>query len=259
MKTEAVVSPAGPTPAARGPAADATIIALTVSGRCVSGLIALPPVGPAPELAAAICLQRLGDGQREQVLAPVALYPYAEPNARSAGLGQFKLTIPFSLMTRAEQRVIVGLGRPGQGVAIASCVVDPRPFQAPFGHLDGIAGGILRGWAWDPARPDQGLEALLLCRGRVVARRWAGFFRGDLLAAGIGDGCHAFELDLRDSKIAPGERLELSIDGATALASLVLPPQAAAEDRITFPPEVDDLGFRTTLIESHATVRPSLR
>ena len=62
------------------------------------------------------------------------------------------------------------------------------------GHLDEAAAGRLRGWAWCPAAPDAPvlLEVLVdgAARGHVLADR----HRGDLVAAGIGSGCHGFEL-----------------------------------------------------------------
>ncbi len=64
------------------------------------------------------------------------------------------------------------------------------------GRIDGIRAGLLRGWLWDPSRPDTALTAEILIDGEPLASLPAGRMRGDLQRAGIGDGAHAFELPL---------------------------------------------------------------
>ncbi len=63
------------------------------------------------------------------------------------------------------------------------------------GNLD-HAGILLCGWAQDEAAPEMAVELELVCLGRVVVRFIANKFRADLRAAGLGSGCHAFELPL---------------------------------------------------------------
>ncbi len=60
------------------------------------------------------------------------------------------------------------------------------------GHVDGIEGGVLRGWAQDPAQPDMAVCLEAIAGRRMMADR----FRADLRAAGLGSGCHGFELAL---------------------------------------------------------------
>ena len=64
------------------------------------------------------------------------------------------------------------------------------------GHVDGIEGTVLRGWAQNPARPDMPVCLEVLAGRHVIGRMMADRFRADLRAAGLGSGCHAFELIL---------------------------------------------------------------
>lgn len=58
------------------------------------------------------------------------------------------------------------------------------------------AGPCLRGWAQDAAAPDAPVELELVCNGKVELRFLANRYRADLRKAGLGSGCHAFELAL---------------------------------------------------------------
>jgi hypothetical protein len=68
----------------------------------------------------------------------------------------------------------------------------PGPLR---GNID-RTGPRLFGWAQDEAAPEVAVELELLCGGVVVARFVANRYRADLRAAGLGSGCHAFELDM---------------------------------------------------------------
>ena len=64
------------------------------------------------------------------------------------------------------------------------------------GHLDPPRLWELIGWAWDPSRPGARLRVDLAVDGQPLRRVTASGFRPDLLDAGIGDGRHAFSLEL---------------------------------------------------------------
>lgn len=64
------------------------------------------------------------------------------------------------------------------------------------GRIDGVFEGVLRGWAWDPARPGHRLALRLLVEGELVATLTAALPRADLEQAGMGDGGHGLELAL---------------------------------------------------------------
>lgn len=73
------------------------------------------------------------------------------------------------------------------------------------GRLDAVANGRVYGWAWDRNRPGEPLEIQIRLAGpsaddRPLASGTADLPRTDLQANGVGDGRHAFEvqLDLTD-------------------------------------------------------------
>lgn len=75
------------------------------------------------------------------------------------------------------------------------------------GRIDGIFEGVLRGWAWDPARPGHRLTLRLLVDGGLLTPLTAALPRADLEQAGMGDGRHGLEfaLPLRFQDGAPHE------------------------------------------------------
>ncbi|WP_424363023.1 glycosyltransferase family 4 protein [Methylocystis parvus] len=64
------------------------------------------------------------------------------------------------------------------------------------GHLDEVRHGAVRGWAWSPGRPDARLLVDVFVHGRFAGQCLANLPRPDLTKAGIGDGRHAFLLNL---------------------------------------------------------------
>jgi hypothetical protein len=86
------------------------------------------------------------------------------------------------------------------------------------GHLEGVEPRRLRGWAYDPEAPETPVVLVFLLNGAEIARLVADRYRPDLEKAGIGDGRHAFELDL-PAGLAADLRHEIEVrrhdDGAT--------------------------------------------
>ncbi|QFU17183.1 hypothetical protein [Microvirga thermotolerans] len=66
------------------------------------------------------------------------------------------------------------------------------------GRLDAIESRRLYGWVWDRGQPEERLLVRVLFRGRMVASATADRPRIDLRRNGIGDGAHAFEVELPD-------------------------------------------------------------
>lgn len=64
------------------------------------------------------------------------------------------------------------------------------------GRLDAVEGRKVYGWAWDRTRPGERVAVELRAGGAVLATVTAERERADLLANGIGDGIHAFEVEL---------------------------------------------------------------
>jgi hypothetical protein len=67
------------------------------------------------------------------------------------------------------------------------------------GRLDAIEGRRVFGWVWDESRPAERLLIRILLDGRMVASATADLPRVDLRRAGIGDGGHAFEVELPEA------------------------------------------------------------
>jgi hypothetical protein len=79
----------------------------------------------------------------------------------------------------------------------------------------------IKGWAYDPAHPDEHRKVEVVTNGRSVATTQADLFRQDLQAAGYGRGYHAFELVLQ-------EKLPTDQPDAEGLGSLNLRPSRPA-------------------------------
>ena len=100
----------------------------------------------------------------------------------------------------------------------ASLPVAPaRVFGELLGHLDLCDGLRISGWAQDLAHPDGPVCLDIVVDGAVVAMACAETYRADLATAGIGDGCHAFDLELLQPlalKAAHTVEVRRSADGA---------------------------------------------
>lgn len=84
------------------------------------------------------------------------------------------------------------------------------------GFIDDVQpGGLIEGWARDDADP-RPRHVLIRLGAQLLAEAYAGEFRRDLLAAGIGHGHHAFYARLR-VKLPPGEYRLLLVDAATQI------------------------------------------
>jgi hypothetical protein len=74
-----------------------------------------------------------------------------------------------------------------------AAVPRPVPFRS---FVDEISDREISGWILSPEQPSRRCIVALKEGGQVLARAVASRFRDDLLAAGIGDGCHAFLLPM---------------------------------------------------------------
>lgn len=96
-------------------------------------------------------------------------------------------------------------------------VASARVFGTLLGHLDICDGVRVTGWAQDLAHPDGPVCLDVVVDGAVVALACAEIYRADLESAGIGDGCHAFDLELPQpltSDAAHTVEVRRSADGA---------------------------------------------
>lgn len=90
------------------------------------------------------------------------------------------------------------------------------------GRIDGIRRRYMIGWAHDPQRPGARLELEIDLDGISLGTCLADLRRGDLLAAGVGDGNHGFRFQL-PSALEPGSEHEIRV---RSLADGVLLPLA---------------------------------
>jgi hypothetical protein len=67
----------------------------------------------------------------------------------------------------------------------------PGPLR---GNLDEVSRQCIRGWAQDVSSPEQPVLLDIFINGRLISKTLANYYRVDLREAGLGSGCHAFEV-----------------------------------------------------------------
>lgn len=80
------------------------------------------------------------------------------------------------------------------------------------GQIDGIIDGCLHGWCRERDEPN-GVALELLVDGEPATSFRADLLRDDLRAAGIGDGVHAFAVDLDNVRMTPHSILTVRVAG----------------------------------------------
>ncbi|CAM5215480.1 hypothetical protein ARD30_00075 [Bosea thiooxidans] len=107
------------------------------------------------------------------------------------------------------------------------------------GRVDALDGSRLHGWIWDETRPDEAMTVRLYCDGKLVCEAKADQSRIDLRRNGIGDGRHAFSMDLDEALLAARARLTVIGVSPTTGSELELrlpaPDELAAEAAIAVP------------------------
>lgn len=132
------------------------------------------------------------------------------------------------------------------------------PQAGPEGRLDGV-GQRVTGWAWVPAAPDRRLRVTVLFGdgspdGTVRVETMADGHRGDLTAAGKGDGCCSFSVPVPEAFAGREHRVDLRLPdfpgvrlpGTPRRAIFTLGPVRL---RIARPVEADVEGLRAFLGE----------
>ncbi|MCV9940198.1 hypothetical protein OIU35_27900 [Boseaceae bacterium BT-24-1] len=119
-------------------------------------------------------------------------------------------------------------------------VTEANPTPARLnGRVDALDGNRLHGWIWDETRPEERLTVRLMRHGLKVQEAVADQGRIDLRRNGIGDGRHAFAMELDDRTAAARDALTIvGVSPSTgAELELRLPPPAelAAEAAIAVP------------------------
>lgn len=119
----------------------------------------------------------------------------------------------------------------------------PTPLPAPRrsrmqGRVDAVDAGRVLGWAYHTERPNERLAVEALVGGEVIARGAADQARIDLRRNGIGDGAHAFSLELppeMDGKLAAIEIRALAEDGEVLVLRIPTNDERAAEAAVAAP------------------------
>ncbi len=110
------------------------------------------------------------------------LYPQQAPAAAVYCAPRIEAGEALAAVKREiDQRA--GLALPGLGATLR-------------GRVDTLEGLVLSGWAQNPDQPEAPVCLDVLLDGVAVARTVANQFRPDLLAAGLGSGCHSFRVRL---------------------------------------------------------------
>ena len=107
----------------------------------------------------------------------------------------------------------------------------PAPSRALQGFIDRATWTCVEGWVWDPATPDERIRLEVVAGDVVLATGIAEHDRPGLAAAGVGDGRHAFAIELEPGLLSAG-RHELHLRCAATGAAVPGSPfvlQAAAE------------------------------
>ena len=129
-------------------------------------------------------------------------------------------------------------------MALAEKVV-ATPAQSPAalrGFIDAVEGTRIFGWAWNPAKPQDRLEVRIFAGKRLLTKTVAEKPRIDLRRNGIGDGAHAFDVDLE------------AISSGDALRVVVSHPDQGGEDLELLAPTEEERAAAATFAASFGPV-----
>jgi hypothetical protein len=84
------------------------------------------------------------------------------------------------------------------------------------GHVDVQSPGSIEGWAQSSDHPEAPVCLDILAEGRLIGQALANLYRGDLRAAGLGSGRHAFTFRPKPDVVVSPASIEVrrSFDGA---------------------------------------------
>ncbi len=105
------------------------------------------------------------------------------------------------------------------GAAVRGSPITVQPSRTPFEWcFDSITDAELAGWLMIRNEPTRHCVVVLKEGGRALAQAMASLFRRDLLAAGVGDGCYGFSLQMPHSLLDGEEHLLDVIEMETGFA-----------------------------------------
>lgn len=140
---------------------------------------------------------------------------------KAAGIGDgahgIRWSLPPALTAGGTREVVLEAVNSDGEISTLDCrAVSFDTFGGSLdGRIEGFRGGRCFGWAWDSLKPTQRVTVRAHWNGDIVAVATADLPRGDLKAAGIGDGAHAFRLEFPPSIWkAAGAEDTIKIDAA---------------------------------------------
>src|SRR4051794_32536025 len=97
-----------------------------------------------------------------------------------------------------------------------------REMKVVDGRVEAALGGVVTGWAWNPADPEDRVTVTIWVNGRPVASGVADQHAPGLADVGIGDGEHAFAIALPETLTQERElRVAVRVDGAAGTLPLL--------------------------------------
>jgi glycosyltransferase involved in cell wall biosynthesis len=118
-----------------------------------------------------------------------------------------------------DESHILDLRCSATGAALRGSPITVQPSRVPLEWcVDSISDAALAGWLRVRNEPARHCVVVLTEGGRVLAQAMASVFRRDLLAAGVGDGCYGFSLQMPYSLLDGEEHLLEVIEMDSGLA-----------------------------------------
>ncbi|WP_245881344.1 hypothetical protein [Thalassospira marina] len=120
---------------------------------------------------------------------------------------------------------------PAQSQAAKNAQGQPRADGPPVleGNVDAIDRERLFGWVWCPQRPDAQVDVIVRMNGHTLLKVKADRERIDLRRNGIGNGKHAFEIELPEAALA----------AADSLSVVAITPETGAETVLRIPSQTE--------------------
>jgi hypothetical protein len=142
-----------------------------------------------------ISLELLEDGV--PLATAVASLARADLSAEGIGDGQYGFDIELApdLLSGAQHVLDLRCADTGAAIPGSPVVLAPAPATEPVFrcHVDAISDSGIEGWILQRDAPLKRCVVSLKEGGRTIAQTVASQFRSDLVAAGVGDGSHAFK------------------------------------------------------------------
>ena len=109
-------------------------------------------------------------------------------------------------------------------VILGFCIPVFATFGQYNGYVEAASCSGVSGWGWNAAQPLNAVSLDLVSDNVVVGTTLAGVYRADLLAAGIGNGYHAFHIPIPASvKDGTPHALSIRYSGTSSALNVIAP------------------------------------